>query len=81
MLAADKLSTALVTALVDALAVDSALVCEATALVAADVDAEAALAATDAALSLATDHCDWVEYSLADCSLRLVKASETLSLL
>ena len=32
-------------------------------------------------LWLATDHSDWVEYSLADWLLKLVKASDTLSLL
>ena len=80
-LAVATLSAADVAALVEAVATDSAAVCEVARLVAADVDAEAALAATDAVLSLATDHCDWVEYSLADCSLRLVRASETLSLL
>ena len=66
-LAVDKLSTALVTALAEALATDAEVVCESRVLVEADAELEASLASTDAVLSLATDHCDCSWLSLIDC--------------
>ena len=53
-------------ALVDADAVDAEAACEALISVETEADCDASLASTDAMLSLATDHSDWAEYSLAD---------------